>query len=185
MYTLCDPQWCTLGSISTLLNFKALFWLRMLKGAIVTTVDKESLVVVGEGATGLIVMTYALPQSLTVFHFVSLSHRTAKLLSISPRSFGSLLLPTSFVCMFTSLVRFHIFQCEFFIFFASLDRNMQHPKISFPQLMLKQNTTEESLHRWVLENVPLVSSFAAYCSGVKGKKSIYIFFLPLKNKIFR
>lgn len=80
----CGPQWCTLESISALLNFKALFWLRMLKGAIVTTVDKESLVVVGEGPTGLIVMTYALPQSLTVFRFVSLSHKTAKLLSISP-----------------------------------------------------------------------------------------------------
>lgn len=127
----------------------------------------------GGGATGLIVMTCALPQSLTVYHFVSLSHRTAKLPSISPPSFSSLLLPTSFVCMCTSFVCFHIFQCEIIIFLASLDRNVQHPKISFPQLMLKQNTTEESLHRWVLENRIF---FSTYCSGVKGKKSIYVFF---------
>lgn len=56
-----------------LLKFKALFWLRMLKGAIVITVDKESTGCGGGGATGLIVMTYALPQSVTVFHFVSFS----------------------------------------------------------------------------------------------------------------
>lgn len=45
----------------------------MLKGAIVITVDKESTGCGGGGATGLIVMTYALPQSVTVFHFVSFS----------------------------------------------------------------------------------------------------------------
>lgn len=107
---------CTLDGISVVVELKSTVLAENAEGSHCHHCRQGEPGCGGGGATGLIVMTYALPQSLTVYHFVSLSHRTAKLPSISPPSFSSLLLHTSFVCMCTSLVCFHIFQCEIFFF---------------------------------------------------------------------
>lgn len=85
------------------------------------------------------------------------------------------------LCACVPVLSASIVSSVIFFFFANPDRNVQHLRISFPQLLLKQNTTEESLHILVLQNVPLVSSFAAYCSGVAGK---FFFFFCCWKIIF-
>lgn len=169
MYTLWDAPWTAFLS---LLNLKALFWLRTLKGAIVTTVDKESLVVVGEGPRGSLLWPMLYPSLL---QSIILSLFLTELLNCcqSLPHLSVLCCYTLPLCACVPVLSASIFSSvRFFFFFASPDRNVQHPKISFPQLMLKQNTTEESLHRWVLENVLLVSSFLLIVVESKEKKSM-------------
>lgn len=72
--------------VHIVVHFWFLFWLTML-WIHCHHYRQESPGCDGGGATGLIVMTYALPQSDSVFHLVSFSLGIAFLLSISYRSF--------------------------------------------------------------------------------------------------